>query len=188
MGFTPTLLFPFRGLDPNASYQVEVKTVWQDGRASEKSAKLKFDMKALLPKEIQISELDPVRSTPGWRQLEVNRTIQGKGISLGAQTFEKGIGIPRNSEVEYELKGTYDKFSAIVGVDDGSSEQTTVEFVVIGDGKELWRSGVLKKSDRPKQVSVDIKGVRRLLLRINAGPTGGGGDQAEWADAKITKQ
>jgi hypothetical protein len=186
LGFTPSLVFPLRGLDPNANYTVEVKTVWDDGTASEKMAQLKFTMNKLLPGEILITELEPLRTTPGWRQLEMNRTIAGKGFMLAAQSYESGIGLPRNSEVEYELKGMCDTFSAIVGIDGGSNDQASEEFLIMGDGKELWRSGVLKKADGPKTVKLNIAGVHRLILRVNAGPAGGGGDQADWVDAKLT--
>ena len=188
LGFTPSLVFPLRGLDPNAAHTVEVRTVWQDGTVSEKKAQLKFTLKNLLPAELPVSELEPLRTTPGWRQLEANRTITGKGLVLNGQIYESGIGLPRNAEAEYELKGMYDTFSALVGIDDGSNDQASEEFVIVGDGKELWRSGALKKSDGPKSVKVDVSGVRRLVLHINAGPTGGGGDQADWADARLARK
>lgn len=186
-GFTPTQVFPLRGLDPNASYTVEVKTVWQDGTASEKAAQVIFTMKSLLPAELAVSELEPLRTTQGWRQFEANRTITGKGLVLGGETYLSGFGLPRNAEAEFELRGMYDTFQVTVGIDDGSNDQASEEFIVTGDGKELWRSGALKKADGPKAVKVNIHGVRRLRLRVNAGPTGGGGDQADWVEAKLTR-
>jgi hypothetical protein len=186
-GFTPSMVFPLRGLDPNAVYTVEVKTVWQDGTTSEKAAQVKLSLKSLLPEELPLSELEPLRTTPGWRQFELNRTITGKGLVLGGQTYLSGFGLPRNAEAEYELKGMYDTFQATVGIDDGSNDLASEEFVVVGDGKELWRSGALKKADAAKNVKVNIKGVRRLVLRVSAGPTGGGGDQADWVEAKIAR-
>ena len=45
MGFTPTQTFALRGLDPNVSYTAEVRTVWQDGKLSEKKASLQFTLK-----------------------------------------------------------------------------------------------------------------------------------------------
>lgn len=188
LGFTPSLRFPLRGLDPNAPYTAEVRTAWQDGTVSEKKAQLKFTPKQLLPIEISLTELEPLRTTPGWRQFEVNRTITGKGLALNGQTYESGFGLPRNAEVEYELKGIFDSFSAIVGIDDGSNDQASEEFVIVGDDQELWRSGVLKKSDKPKTVKVSVAGVRRLILRVKAGPTGGGGDQADWVEAKVVRR
>jgi alpha-galactosidase len=120
--------------------------------------------------------------------LEINRTIAGKGLSIGGRSYRDGIGMPRSSEVEYELNGLYDNFSAMVGMDDGNIDQASAEFLIVGDGKELWHSGVLRKSDGPRPVTVNVAGVRRLVLLVKAGPTGGGGDQADWAEAKIVKR
>ena len=61
-----------------------------------------------------------------------------------------------------------------------------VNFVVLGDGKELWRSSGLKKSDGAKSVKVEVKNVRRLMLRVNREGEGGR-VHADWVDAKLVK-
>ena len=61
-----------------------------------------------------------------------------------------------------------------------------VNFVVLGDGKELWRSGGLKKSDGTKSLKVDVKSVRRLMLRVSREGEGGR-IHADWVDAKLVK-
>ena len=90
-----------------------MRTAWQDGTISEKKAELKFTLKQLLPEEVFLSELDPLRLTAGWRQTEFNRNFNGGGLSIGGRHFEKGIGMPTNSEIEFELNGTYDNFNAL---------------------------------------------------------------------------
>lgn len=187
LGATMTQVFALKGLDPNTTYTAEVRTAWQDGRLSEKKAELKFTLRQLLPDEVWLSELDPVRQTAGWRQTEFNRNFNGGGLSVGGRHFEKGIGMPTNSEIEYELNGTYDKFTALVGIDDEhNNKDAVVNFVVIGDGKELWRSGGLKKSDDAKSVKVEVKNVRRLMLRVSREGEGGR-VPADWVDAKLVK-
>lgn len=92
-----------------------------------------------------------------------------------------------NSEIEYELNGTYDKFTALVGIDDEhNNRESVVNFIVLGDGKELWRSGGLKKSDGAKFVKVEVKNVRRLMLRVSREGEGGR-IHADWVDAKLIK-
>jgi hypothetical protein len=187
MGFTPTQVFALHGLDPNASYSAEVKTVWQDGIISEKSGRLSFILKQLLPDELYLSELDPLRQTSGWRQSEFNRNFNGGGLSIAGRHFEKGIGMPTNSEIEFELNGTYASFSALVGIDDEyNNKESIAEFVVLGDGKELWRSGGMKKPDGARVVKVDVKDVRRLMLRVRREGEGGR-IHADWGDARLTK-
>lgn len=186
-GATTSQVFALRGVDPNVSHTAEVRTVWQDGIVSEKKADLKFSLKQLLPAEVFVSDLDPFRITHGWRQPEMDRNFNGGGLMIGGRHFAKGIGMPTNSEVEFQLNGTYGEFSATVGFDDEyKNSEGAVEFIVVGDGKELWRSGELKKADGARQVKVDVRNVRQLILRVKR--TGEGGRiHADWVDAKLMK-
>jgi NPCBM/NEW2 domain/Melibiase/Alpha galactosidase C-terminal beta sandwich domain len=188
LGFTPTQAFALRGLDAEADYTAEVRTVWQDGKASEKAARLKFTLSQLLPQEVWLSELDPVRLTPGWRQPELDRTFTGKGLSVAGRQYGRGIGMPTDSEIEFEIAGLYETFSTRAGVDDEyNGAEGAVEFAVVGDGKELWRSGAARKSDGAAPVKVNVKGVRRLTLRVRRAGGGSGRIHADWADAKLSK-
>ncbi len=187
LGLTPSQVFALRDLDPDTSYAAEVKTLWQDGTISEKKAALQFTVRQLLPDQVFLSELDPLRQTPGWRQAEFNRNFNGGGLSIAGRHFEKGIGMPTNSEIEFELNGTYANFSAFVGIDDEHNNKDSIaEFVVLGDGKELWRSGGIKKADGTKAVKVNVKDVRRLMLRVRREGEGGR-IHADWVDTKLTK-
>ncbi len=186
VGATTSQVFALRDLDPAASYTAHVKTVWQDGTSSEKRAELQFSLKQLLPEEVYLSELDPLRQTSGWRQTEFNRNFNGGGLSISGRHFEKGIGMPTNSEIEFRLNGTYASFSALVGIDDEHNNKDSIaEFVVLGDGKELWRSGGMKKADGAKSVKVDVEDVRRLMLRVRRDGEGGR-IHADWGDAKLS--
>lgn len=188
LGYTPTNTFSIRGLDPEATYTAEVRTVWEDGVLSEKAVELKFTIKPMLPREVSLALLEPARSG-GPRSVEINRAVSGRPFSIGGKRYEGGIGTRSNSEVEYDIKGLYDSFSALVGVDDSSNnERASVEFVVVGDGKELWRSGVLKKSDLAKPLNINIAGMRRLVLRVVASGEGPGRTPADWLEPRVSRK
>ena len=148
---------------------------------------MKFTPKELLPPELALSDLNPSRVSHGWRQPELNRTYTGGGLAIKGRRYESGVGMPTNSEIEFEVRAAYETFSALVGVDDEErGAEGAVEFVVSGDGKELWRSGAVKKADGAKSVKVDVRGVRRLALRV-ARVGEGGRLHADWVDAKLTR-
>ncbi len=63
----------------------------------------------------------------------------------------------------------------------------SAEFIVIGDGKELWRSDPLKKSDGARPLSVDISGVRRLLLKVTGNGQGMNSAPADWVRPLLIK-
>jgi hypothetical protein len=162
LGYTTSQTFALRGLDPNTSHTAEVRSVWQDGTLSEKKAQFAFTLKKIQPPEMFLSDLDPVRLTPGWRQPELNRNLNT-------------ISMPTNSEIEFELNGTYENFAALV--DDNGAQ---VEFSVLGDGKGLW------KSNGARTLKVEVKNVKRLTLRVRR--VGEGGRvYADWVDARLTR-
>ena len=95
--------------------------------------------------------------------------------------------MPTNSEIEFELNGTYNNFSALVGIDDEiNNNDAQVEFVVLGDGKELWKSEGIKKGDGARALKVEVKNVKRLTLRVRR--VGDGGRvYADWVDTRMTR-
>ena len=161
LGSTTSQAFALRGLDPNLDYTAEVRSVWQDGAKSAKAAKLKFKLRELQPPDMFLFDLDPVRLTPGWRQPELKR---------------RDVEMPTNSEIEFELNGTYDTFTANVG-HDGNGK---VVFAVIGDGNELWAT------DGHGSVKVDVRGVHYLTLRVRRVDEGGR-IVAGWREARLIK-
>jgi hypothetical protein len=187
LGFTPIPAFPLRGLAPDATYSAEVKTVWENGKTSSKAAALKFTVAALLPPALPLTELEPLRIT-GQRGAGFTRATALQPLRLGGAPYETGIGLRADAEVEYNVMGLFQTFSALAGVDEGApGEGGNVELFVLGDGKELWRSGPMKKSDAPQPLRIDMTRVQRLLLRV----TGSGAEARElaaWADAKLGRE
>jgi len=58
-----------------------------------------------------------------------------------------------------------------VGIDEEhNNKESVAEFIVMGDGKELW---VVVKGGRPRVVKVDVKDIRRLELRVRREGEGG---------------
>ena len=95
--------------------------------------------------------------------------------------------MPTNAEIEFEIFGIYETFSAAVGVDDEfNSADGTVEFILEGDGKELWRSTPIKKADGATEVKISIKGIRKLKLRVRRPEGQSGRAHADWVDAKLS--
>src|SRR5664280_794593 len=115
-----------------------------------------------------------------------DKSVDGHSISIGGQKFEHGIGTHANSSMYISLHGKAEEFSAAVGIDDETERQGTVVFKIIGDGKELWNSGVMRGGEGPTNVSVDLHGVKTLLLAVGDAGDDINSDHADWAEAKIT--
>jgi alpha-galactosidase len=99
--------------------------------------------------------------------------------------FERGVGTHATSSFRLGLAGQGERFTARVGVDDEVGQPGSVNFEITGDGKVLWESGVLRRGDQPKAVSVDLRGVQVLVLSVGDGGDDINYDHADWADVQI---
>jgi alpha-galactosidase len=114
------------------------------------------------------------------------QSVDRHPLRLGGQTFVQGVGTHAESTLEIDLKGQAERFTAVVGVDDEVKGQSaSVEFRVLGDGKELFTSGVKKAGEQPSKVDVNLRGVQRLVLEVGDAGDGNEFDHADWADAKF---
>ena len=135
---------------------------------------------------VWLDDLDLTAMTQGNGVAMKNKSVDGKTLTIGGQTFERGVGTHSVSEIAIQLDGKAVSFTAQVGLDDEIIEhKTSAEFVVIGDGARLWSSGIVKAGDAPKLCSVSLDGVKRLELIVADGGDGPYYDHADWADAKI---
>ena len=101
-----------------------------------------------------------------------------------ASAFEHGVGTHANSECWIVLDGKAKSFSARVGVDDNANNgAASIEFLVFGDGRELWRSGVCKWQDKPRECRVELDGVKILELVVTDAGDNVSFDHANWAEA-----
>ena len=121
----------------------------------------------------------------GWGQPHANQSVDGHRLSIGGKKFEHGLGTHSASLFRIGLGGKGESFTAQVGVDDEVGQKGSVVFKVIGDGKTLYDSGVLRGGDAAKTVSADLLGVKTLVLSVGDAGDGASYDHADWAEAKI---
>jgi len=188
LGQTPEARFPIRGLDPRAEHTATVRAVWDNGQQSPSSAEFKFTVGQLIPAELPLGDLEPALSTGRWGGYEIEELLMSPAISVAGETYNQGVTVFVDSELEYDVQGLFQSFVALTGVDDQSPEHTAAQFVVLGDGKELWRSPVIKRADPPQVVKINLAGVHRLTVKSrNAGERGGGRLLVDWIEPKLIK-
>ncbi len=132
-----------------------------------------------------IETLDLSQVEQGWGSPHRDQSVDGHGLSIGGKRYAHGLGTHAVSEFRIALGGKAERFTASVGVDDEVEQAGSVTFKVIGDGKTLWESAVLRGGDAAKEVSVDLTGVRTLLLAVGDGGDDVNSDHADWAEAKL---
>lgn len=147
---------------------------------------LAFVPSSVQPVAIPLSSLDVKFARQDWGEARVDRSVDGRPLSIGGRSFARGLGTHATGEFELALAPGTSRFHAFVGVDDEVGEKGSVEFRVLGDGKELFASGVRRGGDPAVEVDVSLAGVKALALVVQDGGDGIDYDHADWADASFT--
>ena len=134
---------------------------------------------------VWLSSLDVAKASQEWGEPHADKSVENHTLTIAGQKFERGFGTHAIGELVISLKGGSDRFTASVGVDDEAGGKGSVEFIVAGDGKQLYDSGVIRGGEAAKRVDVDLKGVQKIILRVTDANDGNAYDHADWADAKF---
>jgi alpha-galactosidase len=132
-----------------------------------------------------LETLDLQYAEQGWGEPQANKSVDNHPLFIDGKRYEHGFGTHAVSTLRIALAGKGERFTATVGVDDEVGQRGSVVFKVVGDGKVLWESGVLRGGDPAKEVSVDLHGLNKLLLLVGDAGDDVNYDHADWADARI---
>ena len=102
-------------------------------------------------------------------------------LIMNGLTFNHGVQVQGNSQLDFQLQGNWQLFRADVGIDDNCDNQDGIHFQVWGDGKLLFDSGKVQKPAVVKP-ELDIRTVSRLSLKTKDVNKIGCGN---WANAQI---
>jgi hypothetical protein len=94
--------------------------------------------------------------------------LAGEALKLGAEIFPKGLLIAPDTVLTYTLNGDYREFKAVVGIPDYSPDANLeAKLTIEGDGRALY-SETIKRKDKARSVSLDVKGVKSLRIVVEA--------------------
>src|SRR5579872_3353108 len=126
-----------------------------------------------------------------YQELEGNRSCIKTPLIIGKRHFEHGLGTHSISHIRVSSPQPIRRFSAWVGVDNNDRTQGangSVVFSVEADGRELYRSDVLREGQEAQRVDLDTNGAKTLDLHVGDGGDGPAFDHADWAEAALTLQ
>ena len=135
---------------------------------------------------VWLDELEVSHIEQEWGQPRARRSVDDHPLRIGGRSFERGVGTHANASALVVLDGCAARFQAQVGVDEEmKATRGSVEFRVVGDGRTLFQSPVLRSGDAAIAIDVDVSDIRRLELHVTDGGDGIDSDHADWADAKF---
>ena len=119
-----------------------------------------------------------------WRR---DRAANGKVLTLGAQTYDRGLGVHSFSQLSFTLDGAYKKFLCSVGLDGSAPPGAVCAWAVKCDGQTKAQGEALAGA-APVAVKLDLAGTQALELLCDFGNAGdGAGSFLDWANARLIK-
>ncbi len=145
-----------------------------------------FGVNNISAQTVWLDQLDLTTATQGYGTPSRNKTVDGKPLTIAGETFERGFGSHSESSLTILLEGKATLFTAKVGIDDEvKGQKPAAEFIIYGDNKKIWSSGVMHLGDVAKSCSVKLDGVMKLELVVTDGGNGNYYDHVNWVDAKF---
>jgi hypothetical protein len=141
----------------------------------------------VLASQVRLQDLNLSFIQQGWGTAQAGKSVTGLPLQMADKLYTNGIGTHAPALALVQLDGKADRFRATFGVNDtGRTERGSVQLLVFGDGKPLFKSSVVRGGDWPEVVEVPLAGVQRLSLQVTDGGDGMSSDHANLADAVIT--
>lgn len=135
--------------------------------------------------EVSLGDLDLALVRQGWGTAQRDRGVTSNALTIAGERHARGVGTHAPATIGVELDGKATRLRAHCGVDGGAGTRGSVRFLVVGDGRVLWQSGVLKGGQPAEPAQVDLSGIKSLLLIASDAGDGKDHDHANWADAVI---
>ncbi len=150
------------------------------------------DLAAVQESAAYLSDVRWTEAKVGWGKVARNfywfdeKVQNGVFLMLAGKFHDKGLYAHSPSRYGFALEGKWKTFSAAVGLRDGALGVGSAVFTVRGDGKELFRSKVLKVGARA-EVRVAVEGVKKLELIAEGGEGHTGNSWAIWVDPRVER-
>lgn len=132
-----------------------------------------------------LETLDLKHIEQGWGEPQAGKSVDGRPLFVSGSRYSHGLGTHAPSVFKLDLRGTAERITGAVGIDEEVEARGSVIFRVIGDSKELWNSGVVKGGEPARRFDLSLEGVQRLELRTEDGGDSKDFDHADWLDTQI---
>ncbi|MCK4564528.1 MAG: NPCBM/NEW2 domain-containing protein, partial [Verrucomicrobia bacterium] len=162
---------------------LKVAEQWEDFRIPAKIGSSK--------KRVSLSSTRWDNATVGWFVPSFNGVLDPDGkwfrpLETTQGRCPHGLYAHAPSSYTYSLGGKWQRLETRMGIQRGRREGSVI-FVIKGDGKELFRSALVRLADGEVTVDLDVSGVQTLELVTETGNDGGNGDWGLWIAPSLVR-
>ncbi len=137
----------------------------------------------LVPEKVSVGWM-PAGKT--WEELNGEITLITTFSGMG-RLYKKAVYAEAPSEIVYDLGGKYKTFAAAAGLGT-NSRKSSVEFCVLVDDRQRYKSPLFRCGMAVLPVVVDVSGGKKLSLVVTDGGDGLIDDYSWWTEARLIKR
>jgi len=108
----------------------------------------------------------PSESRQDWGNLQIDKSVTGKPMTIAKKRYKKGIGTHANGVLRYDIGGKYKRLTAIIGVDEDELCSNGVQVKVLGDGNLLTDTGKLILGQE-YSLDIPLSGINQLVFEMD---------------------
>lgn len=137
--------------------------------------------------DLEPANKDQLKPLEGFLPLLRNdRNFNDGVLSMGGQSYGRGVALRATARPIWELDGNYKEFKAVLGADDSADGASVVKVRIDGDGRELY-AGLVARKDKPRPLALNVAGVRRLRIDVSADGVIPYGKEVNLGNAQLSK-
>ena len=110
----------------------------------------------------------------------------GHALTVAGTSYPTGFGVHSPSRLRFYLGGRCTSLTSLVGIDDEAQSPASVNFIAVGDGKQLAISDVMRLGQPVQRLDAQLTGVQVLDLVVSVGPDTNDWDHSDWVAPTIT--
>ncbi len=131
-----------------------------------------------------LSDLYPTKAQQSHGKLQYDANFNLEPIKLKDKIYLKGLGTHANSEIIFTLKKGFNRFESDIGLDDTEARSPgSVIFKVYVDGKQKYKSQVIRWNSKTERVKINVTNSDELKLVVEDAGDFDTCDHASWAGA-----
>lgn len=134
-----------------------------------------------------LGQVAPTRVEGPLMDYSIDGTTTVAPMALLGVNVGRGIGQRPGVSLSWDVAGKYKSVIAKAGVPLGVVPMHRLQFVVLADGKEVFRSKPQTSVDDPTPIGVNLTDVKTLTLRVDAPDPLAPGAVGLWGDPVLVK-
>ncbi len=148
---------------------------------------LKPDSENVTPYPFTITEKE-LASRLAFSRVRRDQNFESNSLQIGTQKYRKGLALRSRSELAWTLPGKFSRLEAMAGIDDYIPRPLgNVRLQILADGKSLFDASISGNDKDVRPISLDVSGVRRLVLIVDSQGNFGAGDHLDLGNLRLIK-